>query len=98
MDGSVLKEKLSFKLLGFTFSSKLDLDSYTISNAKTTSKKIGSLIRSMNFLSPVVALYLYRSTIHPFMEYRCHVRGCTSSCYLELLEKPQKICSSSKCG
>ena len=56
MDGSVFEKKLSFKLLGLTFSSKLDLGSYIISIAKTSLKKIEALIRSMNFLSPDVAL------------------------------------------
>ena len=42
MDGSVLEEKSYFKLLGLTFSSKLDWDSYIISFAKTASKKIGA--------------------------------------------------------
>ena len=58
MDGSVLEEKSSFKMLGLTFSSKLDWGSYIISIAKTASKKIGALICSMKFLSPEVALYL----------------------------------------
>ena len=57
MDESVLEEKLSLKMLGLTFSSKLDWGSYIISIAKTASKKIGALIRSMKFLSPEVALY-----------------------------------------
>ena len=70
---SVLEEISSFKMLGSTFSSKLDLGSYIISIAKTASKKIGALIRSMKFLSPEVALYLYKSTIRPCMEYCCHV-------------------------
>ena len=35
MDGSVLEEKSSFKMLGLTFSSKLDWASYIISIAKT---------------------------------------------------------------
>ena len=65
MDGSVLEEKSSFKMLGLTFSSKLDWGSYIISTAKTASKKIGALIPSMKFFSPEVALYLYKSTIHP---------------------------------
>ena len=69
MDESVLEEKSSFKILGLTFSSKLDWGSYIISVAKTASKKIGALIRSMKFLSPEVALYLYKSTIHLCMEY-----------------------------
>ena len=33
MDGSILEEKLSFKMLGLTFSSKLDCGSYIISIA-----------------------------------------------------------------
>ena len=69
MDGSVLEEKSSFKMLGLTFSSKLDWGSYIISIAKTASKKIGALIRSLKFLSPEVALYLYKSTIRPCIEY-----------------------------
>ena len=68
MDEFVLEEKSSFKMLGLTFSSKLDWGSYIISIAKTASKKIGALIRSMKFLSPEVALYLYKSTIWPCME------------------------------
>ena len=41
IDGSVLEEKSSFKMLGLTCSSKLDWGSYTLSIAKTVSKKIG---------------------------------------------------------
>ena len=59
MDGSVFEEKSSFKILGLTFSSKLDWGTYIISIAKTASKKIGALIHSMKFLSPEVALYLF---------------------------------------
>ena len=59
MDGSVLEEKSSFRMLGLTFSSKSDWVSYIISIAKTASKKSGALIRSMNFVSPEVARYLY---------------------------------------
>ena len=93
MDGSVLEEKTSFKMLGLTFSSKLDWGSYIVSIVKTASKKIGALIRSMKFLSPDVALYLYKSTIQPCMEYCCHVWAGVPSCYLELLDKLQKwIC------
>ena len=88
---SVLKEKSSFKMLVLTFSSEVDWGSYIITIAKTASKEIGVLIRSMKFLSPEVALYLYKSTIRPCMEYCCHI--CAPSCYLELLDKLQKrIC------
>ena len=93
MDGFVLEEKTSFKMLGLTFSSELDWGSYIFSIAKTASKKIGSLIRSIKFLSPEVALYLNKSTIRLCMEYCCHVWGGAPSCYLELLDKLQKrIC------
>ena len=61
VDGSVLEAKSSFKMLGMTFSSKLDWGSYIICIAKTVSKKIGVLIRSVKFLSPEVAMYLYKS-------------------------------------
>ena len=40
MDGSVLEEKSSFKMLGLTFSLKLDWCSYIICIAKTGFKKI----------------------------------------------------------
>ena len=93
MGGSILEEKSSFKMLGLTFSSKLDWGSYIISIAKTGSKKIGALICSMKFLSPEVALHLYKSTICPCMEYCCHVWAGAPSCYLDLLDKLQKpIC------
>ena len=86
-------EKSSFKMLGLTFSAKLDWGSYIISIAKTTPKKIGALIHSVKFLSPEVALYLYKSTICPCVEYCCHIWAGAPSCYLELLDKLQKwIC------
>ena len=93
IEGSFREEKSSFKMLGLTFSFKLDWGPYIISIAKTASKKIGALIRSMKFLSPEVALYLYKPIIHPFMEYCCYVGAGAPSCYLELLDKLQKqIC------
>ena len=80
-------------MLGLNFCSKLDWDSYIVSIAKTASTKIGALIRSMKFLSPEVALYLYKSTIQPYMEYCCHVWAGAPSCYLELLDKlERRIC------
>ena len=90
MDMFVLEQKSSFRMLGLTFSSKLDWGCYIISSAKTASKKIGTLIRFLKSLSPESALYLYKSTICPCMEYFCHMWAGASSCYLELLEKLQK--------
>ena len=93
MDGSILEEKSSFKMLGLTFSSKLDWGPCIVSISKTVSKKIGTLIQSMKFFSPEVAFYLYKSTTRPCMEYCCHVWAGAPSCYLELLNKRQKrIC------
>ena len=40
MDGSVLEEKSSFKMLGLTFSSKFDWGSYIISIAKLPLRKL----------------------------------------------------------
>ena len=62
IDGSVVEEKSFFKMLGLTFFSKLDWDSYIISIDKTVSKRIVGMICSMKFLFPEVALYLYKSS------------------------------------
>ena len=72
-------------MLGLTFSSKLNWGFYIIFIAK-----IGTVIRSIKFFSPEVALYLYKSTIHSCMEYCCHVWAGVPSVYLELLDKLQK--------
>ena len=80
MAGSTLQEKSSFKMPGLTFSSKLGWGSYIVSIAKAASKKIRALIGSMKFISPEVALYLYKSTICPCMEYCCHVWAGAPSC------------------
>ena len=71
--GSVVEGKSSFKILGLNFSSKLDWGSYIITTAKTASKEIEALIRSIKFLSLEVALCLYKSTIRPCMEHCCHI-------------------------
>ena len=94
INGSVHEEKSSFKILGLTFSSKLNSGSYIISIAKTASKKISNMIRSMKFLSPEVALYRYASTIRPRIDYCCRAWAGAPSCYLDLLEELQKrICT-----
>ena len=91
MDGSVLDEKSYFKIMGLTFSSKMDWGSWIISIAKTASRKIEALICSMKFLSPEVAMYLYKYIIHPCMEYCCHVWAGAPSSHFELLDKLQKL-------
>ena len=93
MSGSFVEEKLSSKIQGFTFSSKLDWGSYIVPLAKTVFKKIGALICSMKCLSPMVALCLCKSTIQPCIKYCCHVWVSALRCYLELLDKLKRgIC------
>ena len=89
---SVLEKKsfLRFKMLGLTFSSKLDWGSYIISIAKTASKKIGALICSMKFFSPEVDQHFYKSIICSCMKYCCHVWAGAPSCHSNLLDKLQK--------
>ena len=43
----------------------------------------------MKFLSPGVALYLYKSTIGSFMEYCWYVQAGVPRCYLKLLDNLQ---------
>ena len=65
----------------------------TLSQLVKLSKKTEALICSMKFLSPEAALYVYKSTIRPGMEYCYHAWAGAPSCYLELLDKLQKwIC------
>ena len=49
---------------------------------------------SMKFLSPEIALHVYKSTIQPCMEHYCHAWAGAPSCCLEMLDKLQK----STCG
>ena len=86
-----LRKNRLLRSWGFSLSSKLDWSSYIISIAKIAFKKIGALNRSMKFLSPEIALYLYKSTIQPCMECCCHAWAGASSCYLEMLDKLQKL-------
>ena len=51
--------------------------------------KIGALIRAMKFLSPEIALHLYKSNIRSCMEYCSHVWTSAPSFSLELLDKLQ---------
>ena len=87
MGGSTYEKKSCFKMLGLTFSSKLGWGSYIISIAKTASKKVGALIRSMKFLSPEVALCI---SINLPYTHVCHVWASVPICSLELFGKLQK--------
>ena len=78
--GLFLRKNHLLKMLGLTFSSKVDWGSYIISIAKTASEKIGAFISSMKFL--LLRLFsIYKSAIRSWMEYCCHVwAGGSSSC------------------
>ena len=65
MDGSVLDEKSSFKMLGLSFSSELNWDSYIVSTAKSACKKIITLICFLKYRSCEVEIYCSKSTIWP---------------------------------
>ena len=80
MDGSVLEEKSSSKMLGLSFSTKLEWDSNIFSTAKTVSKKIRALIYSIKFLPPEIAICLCKSTIQPF-QHCCYVWVGAPNCY-----------------
>ena len=72
MDASVFKEEESFRILWlFFFLNRIE--AHIISATNTASIKIGGFVHSVKFLSPWVALYLYKFIIRPSMEYSCHV-------------------------
>ena len=60
--------------------------------AKKLSLTISLLLKlpPRKFLSPEVALYLYKSTIWSCMEYCCHAQAVAPSRSLEILDKLQK--------
>ena len=83
-----LRKNQLLRYWGFlSFSSKLDWGSCIVSLAKTVFKKIRTLNHSLKFLSHEVILYLYISTIQPFMEYCCHVWAGAPGWYLEMFDK-----------
>ena len=56
MDGSLLEEKSSFKMLGLFFSSKLDWGSHIVSIAKTVQRKLEPQFLRLNQLYEVCFL------------------------------------------
>ena len=49
MNGSIFDEKSNFKIVGLSFSSKLDWDTCIVSIAKTVTKKINLLFTLWSF-------------------------------------------------
>ena len=90
MNGVDLPENKHFRLLGLTFSDDFTWNTYIESIAKSAARKVGSLFRSRNFLSPDSILYLYKATIRPCMEYCCHIWAGASTNSLKLLDRIQR--------
>ena len=84
IDGSVLEAKSSFKILVLT------LLNWIGTLAISLLLIFRAFMHCMKFLSPEVALCVYKSTIRSCMEYWCHVWAVAPSCYLEMLDKLQK--------
>ena len=80
MDGSVLEEKSSFKMLGLSLSSKLEWDFHIVSIVKTALKKTRSLIQFMKFTSSdaVISINLTWKTVVIF-------RAGGPNCFLDML-------------
>ena len=75
MNGSVFEEKLSFKILGVTFSSKLGWGTI----AKIASKKIGVFSMNFNkvsFWRPYLLLGIARQATKTNMQDYCSFTGC----------------------
>ena len=78
MGWSVLEENSYFKILRFTFSSKSDY-SRDLKLSLLIKLRFRALVCSMQFLSPEVVPYLYKTTTRPCMEYYCLVRAGASA-------------------
>ena len=91
MNGIKLPEDTSFHLLGLTFTRSMDWKPYIQPIVKAVSRKVGSLYRAQRFLAPESILYLYKSTIRPYMEYCSHIWGGSPRSHgLDLLDRLQK--------
>ena len=92
VDGFVFEETSYFKMLGLTFSSKLDWGCYIISIVKTASKKIAALICFMKFFFFLRLLCISTSLsyIHVWNTVVMSRLALLLICYMELLEKLQK--------
>ena len=86
MNGSILEERLCFKIQGLSLYSKLNWGLYIHCIAKTAPKKIETL---MCFSFSWGYSYLSKSTFWPYVEYCCHIRA--HNCYLNMLDKVQKL-------
>ena len=79
----------SFTQLGLSVSSNLMWKPHIIFIAKHASQKLGFLSRARGYFSPSQLLTIYRSQIHPSLEYCSHVWGGAPKSSLNLLDRVQ---------
>ena len=89
MSGHELVISSSFTQLGLSVSSNLSWKTHIHSTAKHASQKLGFLSRARGFFSPSQLLTIYKSQIHPTLEYSSHVWGGAPRSSLHLLDKVQ---------
>ena len=89
MNGVKLDTSASFTQLGRSLSSNLNWKTHIHSLAKHASQKLGFLARARGFFSSSHLLSIYKSQIHPSLEYCSHVWGGAPKSTLCLLDKVQ---------
>ena len=86
-----LPEVSDFRLLGLDISTNVSWERYISGIAKSAFMRVGCLYRAMFLhVPPDAILYLYKITIHPLMEYCCHIWDGAPACHLSLLDRVQK--------
>ena len=79
----------SFTQLGLSVSSNLTWKPHINSTAKHASQKLGFLSIACGYFSPPQLLTIYKSQIHPSLEYCSHVWGGAPKSSLNLIERVQ---------
>ena len=79
----------SITQLGLSISSNLTWKPHINSIAKHASQKLGFLSRARGYFSPSQLLTIYKSQIHPSLEYCSHVWGGAPKSSLHLLDRVQ---------
>ena len=89
MNGYKLDILSSFTQLGISVSSNLAWKPHIISIAKHASQNFSFLSRAHGYFSPSQPLTIYKSQIHPSLEYCSHVWGGAPNSSLNLLDRVQ---------
>ena len=87
MNGHKLEISSAFTQLGLSVSSNLTWKPHINSIAKHASQKLGFLSRARDYFSPSQLLTIYKSHIHPCLEYCSHVWGGAPKSTLHLLDR-----------